>query len=112
MLEIQTTLPDENPALISAHEPILVVTMSGVAETFKTVIAEMTHATDFQLVKLLHPENVNLTYEDLYTSIDEPQNPRNIHLLLYDNLTSTATPSHNGRLLHCSWSFGMFDHCH
>jgi len=40
---IQTTSPHGHPALISAHEPILVVTMPGVAENFKTVIDEMTH---------------------------------------------------------------------
>ena len=53
LLEIQTTPPHRHPALISAHEPILVVTMGGVAETFKTVIDEKTHGTDFKLVNLL-----------------------------------------------------------
>ena len=38
LLEIPTTAPHGHPAFISAHEPILVVTMPGVAETFKTVI--------------------------------------------------------------------------
>jgi hypothetical protein len=52
LLEIQTTPPHGHPALISAHEPILVVTMPGVAETFKTVINMMTHGTDFKLVNL------------------------------------------------------------
>jgi len=50
LLEIQTTPSHGHPALISAPEPILVVTMPGVAETFKTVIDEMTHGTDFKLV--------------------------------------------------------------
>jgi len=70
LLVIQTTLPHGHPALISAHEPILVVTMPGVAETFKTIIDEMTHVTDFKLVNLLHAKNVNLTHEHLNTSID------------------------------------------
>jgi hypothetical protein len=48
--------------------------MPGVAETFKTVIDEMTDGTDFKLVNLLHPENTNLTHEDLNTSIDKPEN--------------------------------------
>jgi hypothetical protein len=48
--------------------------MPRVAETFKTVIDEMTHGTDFKLVNLLHPENTNLTQEDLNTSIDKPEN--------------------------------------
>jgi len=43
---------------------------------------------------------------------DEPENRRNIHLLSYDTLTSRAKPSSNGRLSHCSWSFGIFDESH
>jgi hypothetical protein len=35
LLKIQTTPPHGDPSLISAHQPILVVTMSGVAETFQ-----------------------------------------------------------------------------
>ena len=35
---IQTTPPDQHPALLSAPELILVVTMPGVAETFQTDI--------------------------------------------------------------------------
>ena len=82
LLEIQTTPPHGHPALISALESILVVTMPGVAEMFKTGIDQMTHGTDFKLVNLLHAENVNLTHEDLKTSIDEPENLWNIHLVL------------------------------
>jgi hypothetical protein len=67
LLEIQTTLSHGHAALISAHEPILVVTMPRVAETFKTDIDEITHGTDFKLVNLLHPENAYLTHEDLNT---------------------------------------------
>jgi len=52
LLEIRKTLPHGHPALISAHEPILVVTMPGVEETFKTIIDKMTHGTDFKLVNL------------------------------------------------------------
>jgi len=74
LLEIQSTPPHRDPALISALEPILVVTMPGVAETFKSVIDEMTHGTDFKLINLLHPENANLPQKDLNTSIDEPEN--------------------------------------
>jgi len=90
LLEIQTTPLHGHPALVSALEPILVVTMPGVAETFKTVIDEMTHGTDFKLVYLLHAENANLTHEDLNTSIDKPENRWNIHLVSYDTLTSRA----------------------
>jgi len=74
LLEIQTTLSHRHPAPVSALVPILVVTMPRVAETFKTVIDEMTHGTDFKLVNLLHAENGNLTHEDLKTSIDQPKN--------------------------------------
>jgi len=70
LLEIQTTPPHGHPVLVSAHERILVDAMHGVAETFKTVIDEMTHQTDFKLVNLLQAENANLTHVDLNTSID------------------------------------------
>jgi len=112
LLEIQTTPPHGDRAPTLAHEPILLVKMPGVAETITTVIDEMTHGTDFQLVNLLLAENVNLTHEDLNTSIDEPENKWNIPLMLYDTLTSRTKPSSNGRLSHCSWNFGMFDDSH
>jgi hypothetical protein len=48
--------------------------MPGVAETFKTLNDEMTHGTDFKHVNLLHPENANLTHEDLNISIHELEN--------------------------------------
>ena len=53
LLEIQTTPPHGHPALVSALEPMLVVTMPGVAETFKTVIDELTHGTIFQTRQLV-----------------------------------------------------------
>ena len=86
--------------------------MPGVAETFKTVIDEVTHATNFKLVNMLHTENANLICQDLNTSIDEPDNRQNIHLMMYDTLTSRAKPSSNGRLSHCPCSFGIFDESH
>jgi len=86
--------------------------MPWVAESFKTVIDKLTHGTDFKLVNLLHAENANLTHEDLNTSIDEPENRWIIHLVSYDTLTSRAKPSSNGRLSHCSCSFGIFDESH
>ena len=79
------TPPHGHPALISTHEPILVATIPGLGETFKTVIDEMTHGTDFTLVNLLHSENANLTHEDLNTSIDEPETRWNIYLVSYDS---------------------------
>jgi len=112
LLEIQKTPPHGNPALLCTHEPILLVTMPGVAETVKTVMDEMTNGIDFKLVNLLHAANGNLTHEDLNTSIDEPENRWNIHRVLYDTLTSRAKPSSNGRLSHCAWSFGIFGEFH
>jgi hypothetical protein len=70
-LEIQSTPPHGRPALISALEPILVVTMHGVAEMFKCIINETTHGTDFKLENLLHAENANLTHEDMDTNSDK-----------------------------------------
>ena len=74
LIEIQITPPHGHPALLSALEPILVVTLPGVAENFKFVIDEMTHQTVSKLVNLWHTENANLTHNDLTTSIDEPEN--------------------------------------
>ena len=74
LLEIQITPPHGHPALLSALELILVVTMPGVAKTLKIVINEITHATEFKLVNMLQVENVNLTNPDLNTSIHEPEN--------------------------------------
>jgi hypothetical protein len=62
LMDIQTTPSHRYPALESALEPIQVVTMPAVAETFKTVTNAMTHGTDFKLVNLLHAKNANLTH--------------------------------------------------
>jgi hypothetical protein len=112
LLENQSTPPYRHPALISALEPIQVITMPGVAETFKSVIKKMTHGTDFKQVNLLHANNVNLTHQDLNTSIDQPESRWNIHLVLYNTLTSRAKPSSNGQYCYCAWSFGIFDESH
>jgi hypothetical protein len=74
LLEIQTTPTHSHPALVSGLEPILVVTMPGVAEMFKTLIDEMTHATDFKLVNLLNAKIANVTNKDVNPSIDQPEN--------------------------------------
>jgi len=112
LLEIQTTPPHGDPARISAHKPILAVTMPGVAETLKSVIDEITPGTDFKLVNWLLAESANLTHEDLNTGIDEPENRWNIHLVSYDTSTSRAKPSSNGCLSHGLCSFGIFDESH
>jgi hypothetical protein len=86
--------------------------MPGVAETFKRVIDEMTFATDLKLINMLNAQNVNITHEDLNTSLDEQENRWNIHLVSYDTLTSRAKSSGNCQLSHWSWSFGIFDESH
>jgi hypothetical protein len=55
---------------------------------------------------------VNLTEEDLNTSLAEPENRWNIHLLSFETLTSRAKSSSNSQLSPCSWSFGIFDESH
>ena len=112
LIEIQKTPPQGHPVLTSALEPILVVTMPRVAEMSKSVIDEMTCATDFKLINLLNVENANLTRADLNMSLDEPDNRWHIHLVSYDTLTFRAKPSSNGQLTHCLWSFGIFDESH
>jgi len=52
MLEIQTTPPHGHPALVLSLESIMVCTMPAVAESFRTIINEMTHGTNFKLVNL------------------------------------------------------------
>ena len=78
----------------------------------KTVIDEMTHGTSFKLVNLLHAGNGNLTHKDLNTSIGEPENRWNIHLVSYNTLTSREQPTSNGQLCHCALSFGILDESH
>jgi len=112
LIEIPKTPPQGHPALTSALEPILAVTMLAVAETLKSVIDEMTFGTHLKLINLVPAENPNLTHEDLNTSPDEPDNRFNILLVSYDTLTSRAKPSSNGQLSNCSWSFGIFAEFH
>lgn len=71
---IQSTPPPGHPVLTLGFEPILVVTILGVAESSKGVIDDMTYGIDFELTNLLHVENVNPTYENLNTSMDELEN--------------------------------------
>jgi len=99
--EIQSTALQGHPALTSAIEPIPVATMPGVGETFKSVIDDMTYGSNSKLINLCLTENTNLTHEDLNTSIDEPENQCNIHLVSYHTLTSRAKRSSNGQLSHC-----------
>jgi hypothetical protein len=92
LIEIQKSPQQGLPVLTSANEPILVVTMPGVAETFKSFIDKMTFATGFKLINLLQAENANLTHDNLNTSLDDPENRSTIHLVSYDVLTSRAKP--------------------
>jgi len=109
LLEIQTTAPHGHPTLLSALEHIMVVTIPWVAETFKTVIEEMTFWTDSKLVHLLHTENANPTHEDLNTTINEPEKWLNFHPESCDTLISRAKPSSNRQLSYCASRFGIVD---
>ena len=71
LIVIQNTPLQGHPALTSTLQPILLVTMLGVTENFTSVIDQMTFATDFKHINLLHAENANLTHTDLNTSLDE-----------------------------------------
>jgi len=107
LLEIPTTPPHWHPAHILTLQPIMVVTMPGVAKALKSVIDKMTHATNFKCVHMLHTKNAYFTQYHLNTCINESENQPDLHLLLYDTLTSRAKPSSNGQHSHCSWSFGI-----
>jgi len=88
------------------------VTIPRVAETFKSIIGDMTYGIDFKVANLLHAEIANLTNEDLNTCIDEPETRLNIFLVSNHTLTSRAKPSSNGQLSHCSRRFGISDVSH
>jgi len=86
LLDIQKTPPHKHPALISAHESIVVVKLRTDAETVTSVIDEMTHRINFKLVILLHYRNMYLTRDELNTSVDMPEHRSKIHLAAYDTL--------------------------
>jgi len=112
LIDIQITPPQGHPALTSALEPIVVVTMPGVAETFNSVIDEMTFVTDIKLGTLVHAENAELTHEDVDTSLDELEHWWNIDIVSSDSLTSRAKPSSNGQLSYCSSSVRIVENSH
>jgi hypothetical protein len=62
LLEIRRTAPHGHPALILTTEPILVVKMHGVAETFNTGIDKMNDGSEFKLVYMLHTKNADHTH--------------------------------------------------
>jgi hypothetical protein len=66
--EIQSTPAQVHPVKTSGFEPTLIVTMHGVAETFKIVIEEMTFRTLFNISYLLQVESVSLPHKNF-----EPQ---------------------------------------
>jgi hypothetical protein len=86
--------------------------MPGMAVIFNSVIDEMTRATDCKLVNMLHVENSNLKNKDRNTSIEEPQDRWNMHLVSYHTDESRAKLSSNGQLSCWAWSFGIFDESH
>jgi len=99
--EIQTTPPLGNPAFTLAYQLILVVTLSAGAEMFHTVIHKLTYGTDINLVNSMDPENMQLTKDDLKTSLDKPELQWDIHLILYDTSIYLAKQSTYGQLSYC-----------
>jgi len=109
VLENRTTQSQGHPALTSTIEPILVVTIRRVAETFKIVIDQMTSRADFKQVNLSQAENVNLSNDTLNTSVNDPENRWNIALVSHDTLTSGVKPSTHSQLTYSSWSVRICD---
>jgi hypothetical protein len=68
--EIMSTPLQGHAALISAFEPILLVTMPGVAEIFKSVIDKITYGTHFKHFTVLHANTANGTHDLLNTGIN------------------------------------------
>ncbi|KAF8515970.1 hypothetical protein BDD12DRAFT_905249 [Trichophaea hybrida] len=109
LLEIKTTPPYGHPCLVSAHEPIFIVTLPGICVTFKSVIKDMSHNTDFTIIDLLDPNYYNDTNEDLNASADEPERRWNIHFISYDTFTARAKLNGQRQLTKCAWSCAIFD---
>src|ERR1700731_1267736 len=59
LLDIKMIPPYGHPCLVSAHEPILIVTLPGICEMFKSVIKDMSYDTDFTMIDLFHPNYYN-----------------------------------------------------
>jgi len=110
--EIQTTPSQGHPVISPALEPILVVTMPGVADTIQSVIEEMIYRTDLKLVNLLNADNDILTWDDPNTSINKLETRWNIHVVSYHSLTHSGSPSRNGQLSECSRRFGIIVQSH
>jgi hypothetical protein len=112
LLEIQTIPPLADPALLLAPESNLVVTMPGVAETFKTVMDQMTLGKDFKLSNLFLTENAYLILENPNTGMDDQENQWNTHNVLYDTPTSLAKPRIDSQLTQSGLSFVIFANSH
>jgi len=112
LLEIKTSSPLQHPAPSLELELILVVTMSGVADRFYSIINEMTYWTDFKLVNMFHGNNSNLTNNDLYPKIPQPEYQWNTDSVSYDTFTCQVKPPNIVHLLYSLYSLGMFDKSH
>jgi len=56
--------------------------MPGAATKFNSVIDKLTCKTKLQLLIFVDWQDVNLTKEDLNSSIDQTENQLNIHLVI------------------------------
>jgi hypothetical protein len=109
LVEIQITIPQRHPSIISALEPVLVDTIPGEAETFNIVIDIMSYGTDFKLVNILHVDTTNHADKYLNTSINEWEIHSNIDFDIYDILRSRGKPGRNRQHSYCTRSVGIFD---
>ena len=80
-VQYQSTLSLSNPELISAHEPILIVTVSRAVLINRSVGDEITYLTTFKLMNILVLEGRYFSDEDLISCIEKPENWCNIILL-------------------------------
>lgn len=109
LFKMQATPAQQHLEMTSAVDPFEVVTGSGEAGIFRNVINRMRYGTNYKLVNLSDPETVNLTNEDLNTSIDKPESRWHVQLVLYNTITFRVKPSSNSQSLHCSWSFWIYN---
>jgi len=112
LLEIQKTPCHRHPALVAALKPILMVTMSRVAESLRTIINTMIYWNDFKIVNMLEMENPDLSHKDVNTRVDKPEYRFNIQHVLQDSITSRVKPTSDSTHSYCVLSFCPFDKFH
>jgi len=82
LLPIQTTAPLGLPALTSAIQRILVVTMPRVIESFNSAMNKIPYVTGSKPENMLRLDNSNSALKNLNTRINNPENRCIIDLML------------------------------